>query len=447
MPIDLSRDIDPSSSTGTDAPAERSSAAHLALRIVIAGWVVILVMIIRHRVFVSHDSISNYGHVWYVSERLWGGHGLPFRMPVIGHGAAYAFPYGFLPWVTAAVLHPLLGDWVVTLWLVLGAVGVMVTTFWAFPELRRGWWAATALVNPALVTAAIIGQLPFLWAMTFLLAGVGCWRRDRRWEAAVLVGIAQGTHPAVVLPIGIALVLAWLPFERHPRTLLRWYGLSLLITAPAVWIVFVSPVFLDASTADIVLNFIGTFIVRALVVFIPLALIVFRRFLPWRSVAPALFAVVLSLNLILLPVLSTRYAWGALRRKPDTTLLTYINSPKFKAGATYRILRTADGKIGMYQLVRSGGNLDSEFFPESIHRRSYADLAAYSRFLRTRKVDYVIVFDDYDHRYHTNEHTLLRRLVKDDDDDKTIGCTPTRVGASVVTRQPTFDVYSVEREC
>jgi hypothetical protein len=444
VPIDLSRDIDSSSSTGTDAPAERSSAAHLALRIVIAGWVVVLFMIIRHRVFVSHDSISNYGHVWYVSERLWGGHGLPFRMPIIGHGAAYAFPYGFVPWVTAAVLHPLLGDWVVTLWLVLGAVGVIVATFWAFPELRQGWWAATVLVNPAVVTAAIIGQLPFLWAMTFFLAGVGCWRRGRRWEAAVLVGIAQGTHPAVVLPIGIALVLAWLPFERHPRTLLRWYGLSLLITAPAVWIVFVSPVFLDASTTDIVLNFIGTFIVRALVVFIPVALIVFRRLLPWKWIAPTLFALVLSLNLILLPVLSTRYAWGALRRKPDTTLLTYIDSPKFEAGATYRILRTADGKIGMYQLVRSGGNLDSEFFPESIHRRSYADVEAYSRFLRTRNVDYVIVFDDYDHRYDTNEHTLLKRLVKD---HKRTGCTPVLVGASLVTHQPAFDVYSVDRDC
>ena len=428
---------------GAASESGTSPAAALALKIVIAAWILILIMIIRHRVFVSHDSISNYGHVWYVSERLWGGHGLPFRMPVIGHGAAYAFPYGFLPWASAALLHPLLGDWVVTLWLVLGTVGAIVATFWAFPELRRGWWAATVLVNPAVVTAAIIGQLPFLWAMTFLLVGVGCWRRGRHWEAAVLVGIAQGTHPAVVLPIGVALVLAWLPFEQKPRTMLRWYCLSLLITAPAVWIVFVSPVFLDASTADIVLNFFGTFIVRALVLFIPIALIVFRRYLPWPWLPAAVFTLVLSLNLILLPVLSTRYAWGALRRKPDTTLLSYIESAKFERGATYRILRTADGKIGMYQLVRSGGHLDSEFFPESIHRRSYADLEAYSRFLRTREVDYVIVFDDYDRRYHTNEHELLEELVGDDAPE----CGRDTVGASHVTSKATFDVYTIQREC
>jgi hypothetical protein len=444
VPPHPSTDIHPSSSDEAAAATERRSGAELALRIVVAGWIVILVMIIRHRVFVSHDSISNYGHVWYVSEQLWGGHGLPFRMPVIGHGAAYAFPYGFLPWATAALFHPLFGDWVVTLWLVLGSIGVILTTFWAFPELRRGWWAAAALANPAVVTAAIIGQLPFLWAMTFLLAGIGCWRSDRRWQAAILVGLAQATHPAIVLPIGLALVVAWLPWERHRGSLLRWYALSMLITLPAVWIVFVSPVFIDASTADIVLNFFGTFVARMLVVFIPVALILFRRLLPWPWVAPTLFAVLIGVNLLFLPVLSTRFAWGALRRKPDTTLLQFIHSPKFEKDATYRILRTADGKIGMYQLVRNGGRLDSEFFPESIHRRSYADLEAYSRFLRTREVEYVIVFDDYDRRYHTNEHRLLQRLA---DDEHPPRCTPALVGASTVAHEPQYDVYSVRREC
>ncbi|HYU40003.1 MAG TPA: hypothetical protein VEM59_09230, partial [Acidimicrobiia bacterium] len=132
-------------------------------------WAIVLVLILRHRVFVSHDSISNYGHVWWVSDQLWSGDGLPFRMPVIGHGQAFAFPYGFLPWFTASLLYPLFGDWVVTLWLVLGFVGLVVAMFWAFPEIRRGWWAATALVNPALVIAPIIGQLPFIWSSALLM--------------------------------------------------------------------------------------------------------------------------------------------------------------------------------------------------------------------------------------------------------------------------------------
>src|SRR5262249_45403641 len=80
-----------------------------------------------------------------------------------------AFPYAFIPWISAALLRPLLGDWVVTLWLVVGTIGLIAATFWAFPELRRGWWAAAVLVNPALVVASIIGQLPFLWGASMLV--------------------------------------------------------------------------------------------------------------------------------------------------------------------------------------------------------------------------------------------------------------------------------------
>ena len=61
-----------------------------------------------------------------------------------------------------------------------GFVGLVAATFWAFPELRRGWWAVAVLVNPALVEALLLGQLPFLWAAAMLMAAIGCWRRDRR---------------------------------------------------------------------------------------------------------------------------------------------------------------------------------------------------------------------------------------------------------------------------
>src|SRR5439155_960791 len=64
----------------------------------VTAWVVVLALILRHRVFVSHDSMSNYAHVWYVSDRLRRAHLVPFHMPVVGHGQAYAFPYAFVPW-------------------------------------------------------------------------------------------------------------------------------------------------------------------------------------------------------------------------------------------------------------------------------------------------------------------------------------------------------------
>ncbi len=106
-----------------------------------AAWIGGLALLLRHRLIVSHDTMINYAHVWYVSKRLWGGHGIPFRMPVLGHGQAFAFPYGVVPWLTAAVARPLAGDWIVTLWMVLGIAGLLVG------HLRRLPGAAARLVG------------------------------------------------------------------------------------------------------------------------------------------------------------------------------------------------------------------------------------------------------------------------------------------------------------
>jgi hypothetical protein len=416
--------------------------AKLVAAVVTVLWAIVLVLILRHRVFVSHDSISNYGHVWWVSDQLWGGDGVPFRMPVIGHGKAFAFPYGFLPWFTASLFHPLLGDWVVTLWIVLGFVGLVVAMFWAFPEIRQGWWAATALVNPALVIAPITGQLPFIWGSAMLMAAIGCWRRQRYIEAAILAGLGQATHPAVVLPIAALLVLGRLKWEPDRRQLLKFYAISCVIALPATWIVFVSPVFVDSSALVIIAQFFGTLVVRSFVFAVPVLLLLFRR-LRWSWLPVTLFIFTLSLNVALGDLLDTRYAWGALNRKPNTDLLQFVNSPKFEPEKTYRILRAADGKVGMYQIVRKGGHLDSEFFPESIDRRSFPSTEAYSEFVRTRRVDYVIAYDSYDRRYRTNEHALLDELSGQGLD----ACGESVVGASLLEQTKHFDVYTVRREC
>jgi hypothetical protein len=421
-------------------------AGRIVAAVVIVVWAAVLALILRHRVFVSHDSISNYGHVWWVSDRLWEGHGIPFHMPVIGHGKAFAFPYGFLPWFTAALLHPLLGDWVVTLWLVLGFLGLVAAMFWAFPEVRHGWWAAIALVNPALVIAPITGQLPFIWGSALLMAAIGCWRRQRYVEAAILAGIGQATHPAVVLPIALGLVLFRLHWEPDRRQLLRFYGISLLIALPATWIVFVSPVFVDTSPWLIVSNFFGTLAVRVFVIAVPILIVLFQllqKRIRKRWLPVVLFLFTLVLNPAVGGVLQARYAWGALYRKPDTDLMQFINSSKFQPTKTYRIIRAGDGKVGMYQIVRKGGHLDSEFFPESIGRKSWPTTDDYSKFLRTRRVDFVIAYDSYDKRWKTNEHTLLDELSAGGLDS----CTAERVGAAPLAHADHFDVYTVRRDC
>ena len=172
-----------------------------------------------------------------------------------------------------------------------------------------------------------------------------------------------------------------------------------------------SPVFVDSSAWVIISNFFGTLLVRSFVILGPILLVMFQRIRkPWFPVT--LFIATLSLNVALGGALDTRYAWGALNRKPNTDLMQFIDSPEFEAGKTYRIVRAGDGKVGMYQIVRKGGHLDSEFFPESIDRRSWPDAQAYSGFLRTRRVDFVIVYDSYDRTLSHQRACTPRRALR-----------------------------------
>jgi hypothetical protein len=127
----------------------------VALALAVLGWLIVLWMYLRHRIVLSSDSMNNYSHVWWIARDLWHHGRIPWKMPVLGHGQAYAYPYGFVNWTSAALLWPLFGDWAVTLWSAVGAVGCVVATFFAFPELRRSWWAAAVLVNRASATSRI----------------------------------------------------------------------------------------------------------------------------------------------------------------------------------------------------------------------------------------------------------------------------------------------------
>jgi hypothetical protein len=406
---------------------------NVVLIAVASAWAVLLAMILVHPVFVTNDSLSNYIHVWYVADRLWHGHGIPLHMPSLGHGDAFAFPYGFIPWFSAALLRPLLGDWVVTLWLVVGLIGLVAAQWWAFPELRGGWWTAMLLLDPMLVEGPLLGQLPFLWAAGMLFAAIALWRGERRLLAALALGAAQATHPAVLLPIAGVLVLVRLWWEPRRRELLAGYALSLLIAAPATWIVLVSPSVEDSSLQTLLGNFFGTVSLRAIVAGAPFIGLVLQR-TPFARVPALLVAALLALNAALVPVRHDQFAWTALVRAPDHSLNAFIDSPAFEPGATYRILRVSDGKVGMYDLVRAGASLDSEPFPESIDRRSWATAAEYVSFLKRRHVNFVIIYDAYDDRYRTNEHQILEELT---------GRHGSTACSTRISDEETFDVYEL----
>jgi len=426
---------------GRHATANPSTISfeRLAVAAVSTAWLAVLALILSHPLFVTNDSVNNYVHVWYAAERLWHGHGLPFHMPVLGHGDALAFPYGFLPWATAAIVRPLLGDWIVTLWLVGGFLGLVAAVLWTFPELRRGWALVLFLLNPALIEAPLLGQLPFIWAAAFFFLAAGAWRRNRRIWAALALGVAQATHPAVMLPICVVVVAVRLYFEPDRPALLRAYAASLLIALPAAVLVLLSPVVEDTSKRDLLLNFLGTTLQRSVVIVWPFVVIAAMR-TPIAARASLLAAALLVVNVAVLPLRQDQFAWGALFRSPDHSLRAFTTSPAFDRGATYRILRVADGKVGMYDLLLAGGRLDSELFPESIDRRSWPDAAQYARFLEKRNVDYVIVYAAYDRRYRTNEHHLLSELRPE-----LLGADGPSLRANLVLRSSDFDVYGIDR--
>jgi hypothetical protein len=395
--------------TGPDA--DEVPGGRIVAALLVAAWIVVLGLYLRHAIVLSSDSVNNHVHVWYIAHDLWHHARLPWRMPVLAHGEAYAYPYGFVNWTTAALLWPLFGNWTVTLWTALGTIGCIVATYTAFPELRRGWWAAAVLANSAILEALLFGQQSFAWGAMLLLFGVAAWRRGHPAWAAVLVGLGQANHAAIVLPMGALLVAYYLPFASDRREVLRWYALSCVLTLPAVWLVFASPTTAQTGTGQEVSNFFITLGPRIIIVGLPVICIWLRR-AGVRALAPVGIALALIAHLGFEIPLNVGGQWSALvHNGTDTASLdTYLRSPAFEPGAIYRVLRGADGKLGLYHVLRAGGRLDSELFPESMAIRNFRDVADYTALLCDRRVDQVIHYDTYDEARHTNEVAMIDAL-------------------------------------
>ncbi len=408
-----------------------------------AAWTAICVMMLLRPVFISHDSLSNNVHVWFIADQLWSGSGIPMHVPNLANGQALTFPYASVPWITAALVWPILGDRAVTLWLVLGFAATVVATFWAWPTLRRGWWAAATLTNPALVISPLLGQLPFMWSIACFTFAIGCWRRSRVLAAVALTSVASIIHPAVVMPIVALVVLLWLPFEARDRRgpLVGWWLLTVAISLPAVWAVFQSPVVAQTSLDTQFVALLQTVGMRLLVLAVPIALVLLQsRLRPpgWTPIALTLVFVVLQWPMYL--PFGMDFAWGGLTRRPDAHVDAYVASGGVTPGDTYRVLTGLDGKYGLYAVARAGGVLDAELFPEGLHRGPFGSERSYARFLRKREVDTVAWFPSYDARYtRSNESELLDAMAGR-------GC----VDGVAITRRPGAEpwiLYDVDRSC
>jgi len=412
------------------------------LALVGVAWAGILLAIAPQRIYLTTDTISNHVHVWFIAHELWHGHGIPLHMPVLSAGDAFTFPYASLPWLVGALLWPLGGDHVVTLLLVAGAAAVVATTYWAVPGVRRGWWAVAVLLNPALLTSVLLGQLPFLWAAALFLGAVGSWRRGRRVAATVLLALALVVHPPVLLPISAVIVgIAAVFLRDRGRLALAWL-VAVALAVPAIVLAIRSPVVGQTSRRLELITLGLTVIIRILVVAVPLFYEQLAR-IPGRWGRIGLPVGFIGLSLILfLPMwspFSLDVGWAALAgHPPPGELDTFVTTPPLQPGRTYRVLTGGDQKYGIYQVVSHGGVLDSELFPESLHRSSFGNRRSYARFLTDRRVQSVVVAPSYRRAYHSNEPRLLAAMAAS-------GRCTARVRITQVGQGDDWRLYDVDR--
>ena len=395
----------------------RVAGARPALVAVALVWAALLIGIVRQPVFLTTDMVSNHVHIWYVAEQLWHDHRIPLRMPVLASGNAYAFPYALLPWLAGALLWPLGGDRVVTAVFVVGILAFLAATFWALPRLRRGWWAVAVLVNPSLVVSVMLGQLPFLWAAAAFMLAIGMWRRQREVPATVLATAALVTHPAVMLPVLLMTVVVAVPFEHRRRRLLLCSFIAIVVSLPATWMTVTSPVVDQTSRSTQLYSLVTTVFVRALVLGLPLLLDALAARWRERTALPVSFSLVsiVFVALAWLPF-QLNVGWsGLVSTSPPNELRSFADTVALDPGRIYRVLPGADRKYELYQIVRHGAVLDSEFFPESLRRQGFASDEEYARFLAKRNVEVVVMTPEYASHYRSNEPARLESLAASGD--------------------------------
>ncbi|MBI2759805.1 MAG: glycosyltransferase family 2 protein [Chloroflexi bacterium] len=373
----------------------------------------VLLLVASKSIFLGTDSVNNYIHVWYLKDQLVDHATLPVYAAPLDNGEAVTLPYGGVPWLVAALLFTLVGEYAVTLLFVAGLVALIWAAGVARREMRDPWLLFIFVINPFYIDAIFSFQFSFVWSAVFFFLFAAALDRRRWLPAAVLGWLAASTHPIMGLP-PVALYLAWALWRgRAPlRTTALIGGAVGVALVPVLYLTLSTPAVGD-NTARTILLSIGDVVVRrgtillAPFVFAPLAGLV-RRW--WRPITGTV-AAGLVVNIVFangfLGFAQGSYT-GIFRESRDI-YAPLTASPQFEKGAHYRVLQPNEREDGAYYLVRHGAVLTSELFTESQFKRSFRP-EQYTCFLRAKQVDFVVVEKAYFSQYRTNEADLLQSL-------------------------------------
>ncbi len=368
-----------------------------------------------HRLFLADDSMQNYSHVWYLSQQIFDHGRLPMHVSLLDTGRAMTFPYALVPYLLGAGLFEVLGDWAVTLLLVLAAVGVVVAAGQARPALRDPWLLLLFVLNPFFVDAIYSFQFATLWSALFFFLFVASFERDRRLLAGALLWLSVSSHP-VMGGLAAAGYSAVVLVTNRPR--LRSLVLILAPVAvallPVAWMTLQTPALRERSPLTIVLSLLDSIPRRGTIFVLPFALSALAPFVRahYRQTA-GVFVSLLAVGLLLNAGPWRPYGgyYGVAHRSQDV-YTAFFQSPAFEPVSVYRVVEPTEREDGMYRFIRRGAVLSDEFFSESTLRRSWQE-PQYQCYAAYKGIDFVVYEAAYQREYHTNEGQLLQTLTSD----------------------------------
>ncbi|MHB8376299.1 MAG: glycosyltransferase family 2 protein [Dehalococcoidia bacterium] len=385
-----------------------------------------LVMLTR-TIYLANDTINNYAHVWYISRSLFETGRIPLRFAGLDDGRAFTFPYGMVPWTANALVYPLLGDWSVTLFLVLAGAAVAIGATIVRPRLRDPWLMLLFLVNPFFIDAVAGGQYSFLWATAAFFGVVWSVERERWLLAGILMWLTASTHPIEGgMAVGAYVIFCELYRPRSRLPLVAVCGVVLAALTPFIYFSLNTPAVGDNTPATILISILQDLPRRGLVMGAPFLLAAAAPAIQrhYRSIGIAFLAVAVggvalssgfvgNTALADLPVID-KFAgqgsyYGLIHGNRDE-YRKYMRSADFQRSEVYRVLSPNEREQGGYYLLRGHAVLANEFFSESQQRHSWK-LATYQCYLAAKRIDRVVVERAYFAEFRTNEQRLLDSLV------------------------------------
>lgn len=370
----------------------------------------VLALIGTKAIYLGMDSVNNYAHVWYLNREVLHEGRLPLHMDVLENGRAVTFPYGFVPWLTGALLYEFLRDRAVTLLFVAGVIGLIWAATLMRPRMRDPWLLLLFLLIPPFIEAFFVFQFSFMWSTVFFFLFVWAAER-RRWPLAILLlWLSISTHPLSGLETGTAYVCYRL--WRHPKQrcpLLLSSLVASIASIPFIWLSSQIPALTDERPLTVTVSVLDNLLRRAPVPAAPFALTALE---PWlrRHYRQVLAAAVLGVGL-LTAVQEGLLGWavadyGGIFKRSHNLYAEFIRSDAFLPGANYRLLEPTEREDGAYYLMQAGGRLAQEFFTESLFRRDWTP-SQYTCFIQAKAIDVVIVEWDYLKEFPKNEPALL----------------------------------------